>query len=55
MAALQEFYRFFPYPNNDHCGGGNGPRIDGGDLFDALVNWVENGVAPARSASIPTC
>jgi hypothetical protein len=46
MAALQEFYRFFPYPNNGHCGGGSGPLINGNDLFDALVNWVENGVAP---------
>jgi hypothetical protein len=46
MAALQEFYRFFPYPNNGHCGGGTGPLINGNDLFDALVNWVEHGVAP---------
>jgi hypothetical protein len=46
MAAVQEFYRFFPYPNNNHCGGGTGPLINGTDLFNALVNWVENGVAP---------
>ena len=46
MAALQEFYRFFPYPNNGHCGRGSGPQINGDDLFDALVNWVENGIAP---------
>lgn len=46
MAALREFYRFFPYPNNLHCGGGNGPLVNGNDLFDALVNWVENGIAP---------
>jgi hypothetical protein len=46
MAALQEFYRFFPYPNNGHCGGGSGPRINGNDLFDALVNWVEDGMTP---------
>ena len=46
MAALQEFYRFFPYPNNAHCGGGTGPQIDTNVLFDALVNWVEHGIAP---------
>jgi hypothetical protein len=46
MAALQEFYRFFPYPNNAHCGGGAGPQIDTNVLFDALVNWVEHGIAP---------
>jgi feruloyl esterase len=42
----QEFYRFFPYPNAGHCGGGSGPAIDDAVLLDALVNWVENGVAP---------
>jgi len=46
MAAVQEFYRFFPYPNSGHCGGGSGPLINGTNLFNALVNWVENGVAP---------
>jgi hypothetical protein len=42
----QEFYRFFPYPGNAHCGGGTGPQIDAEALFSALVNWVENGVEP---------
>lgn len=42
----QKFYRFFPYPNNNHCGGGAGPLIDAEGLFSTLVNWVENGVAP---------
>ncbi len=51
----QKFYRFFPYPNNSHCGpyaaagpfaGPQGPAIVDEDLFAALVNWVENGVAP---------
>jgi hypothetical protein len=46
MAALRGFYRFFPYPNAFHCAGGTGPQINGNDLFDALVNWVENGIAP---------
>jgi hypothetical protein len=50
----QKFYRYFPYPGNGHCGGvgapvsaGVGaPLIDQEALFSALVNWVENGVAP---------
>jgi hypothetical protein len=42
----QKYYRHFQYPNNNHCGGGAGPRIDGEALFSALVNWVENGVEP---------
>jgi hypothetical protein len=50
----QTFYRFFPYPGNGHCGGVGAPAsagvgaplIDGEALFSALVNWVENGVAP---------
>src|SRR5262249_48655170 len=33
-----------------HCGGNfdqpNAPLISGADLFNALVNWVEHGVAP---------
>jgi hypothetical protein len=46
ISAIQQFYRFFPYPNNGHCGGGAGPAINNTDLFGALVNWVENGLAP---------
>jgi len=42
----QKYYRFFPYPGNGHCGGGNAPLINAEDLFSALVNWVEHGVAP---------
>ena len=42
----QKYYRHFPFPNNDHCGGGAGPRIDAEALFTALVNWVENGAEP---------
>jgi len=41
----QKYYRFFPYPGNGHCGGGNAPLINAEDLFSALVNWVVNGVA----------
>lgn len=46
IAELQKFYRHFPYPNVGHCAGGTGPQPNTNDLFDALVNWVENGVAP---------
>jgi hypothetical protein len=42
----QKFYRYFPYPNNGHCGGGTGPLINAEALFSSLVNWVEYGVAP---------
>jgi hypothetical protein len=41
---LQRFYRLFRAPGVAHCGGGVGPQPQG--LFDALVNWVENGVPP---------
>ena len=42
--GLQDFYRLFRAPGVGHCSGGSGPQPQG--LFDALVNWVENGVAP---------
>jgi hypothetical protein len=42
---LQKFYRLFRAPGVNHCGGGvNAPQPQG--LFGALVDWVENGVAP---------
>ena len=46
FAATQSFYRYFRYPGNGHCGGGAAPAINGTDQFNALVNWVENGIAP---------
>jgi hypothetical protein len=50
LSEVQKFYRFFPYPGNSHCGGNpdqpNAPLINGKDLFNALVNWVEHGTAP---------
>jgi hypothetical protein len=70
LKNVQKFYRFFPYPGNSHCGGNpdqpNAPLINGTDLFNALVNWVENGVAPdsivassnadpAKAVSRPIC
>jgi tannase/feruloyl esterase len=45
---LQRWYRFFPIPDVGHgtgaIGGGTGPSPV--NPFNALVNWVENGVAP---------
>jgi hypothetical protein len=46
FAALQDFYRLFRAPGVGHCGGGVGPQPQ--NLFGALVNWVENGVAPEQ-------
>lgn len=40
----QEFSRLFMAPGVAHCGGGTGPQPQ--NLFNDLVNWVENGVAP---------
>ena len=45
-AALQPWYRHFMAPGVGHCGGGNGPQPQ--NLFQAVVNWVENGTAPDR-------
>jgi feruloyl esterase len=48
---LQSWYRVFLYPGIAHCGGGDGPfpgHSDTGPLFDALVSWVEKGVAPEQ-------
>jgi hypothetical protein len=41
---LQKFFRLFRAPGVAHCGGGAGPQPQ--NLFGALVDWVENGVAP---------
>lgn len=40
----QKFARLFMAPGVAHCGGGVGPQPQG--LFEAVVNWVENGQAP---------
>lgn len=42
--GVQQFYRLFRAPGVAHCAGGAGPQPQG--LFNILVNWVENGVAP---------
>ena len=42
--SLKPWFRFFLAPGVTHCGGGAGPQPQA--LFDTLVNWVENSVAP---------
>jgi hypothetical protein len=43
---VQGFYRLFRAPGVGHCGGGAAPQPQ--NLFGALVDWVENGVAPEQ-------
>ena len=38
------WFRFYLAPGVAHCGGGPGPQPQ--NLFNMLVNWAENGVAP---------
>ena len=50
LDRVQRFYRFFPYPGNNHCAFNmtqpNAPLINDADLFKALRDWVEYGIAP---------
>ncbi|HSG64135.1 MAG TPA: tannase/feruloyl esterase family alpha/beta hydrolase, partial [Gammaproteobacteria bacterium] len=56
---VDDFARLFMVPGFHHCSGGPGPNVFGSggrpfvnlndperDLMGAIVNWVENGVAP---------
>lgn len=40
--GLRDFYRLFRAPGVDHCGGQTGAA----EAFQALVKWVERGIAP---------
>ncbi len=40
----QQFFRHFEAPGVGHCGGGVGPQPQ--DLFQTVVDWVEQGDAP---------
>ena len=42
LTATQEWFRFFMAPGVAHCG------MDTSPYFEALVDWVEKGVAPER-------
>jgi len=52
--GVQEFFRLFHAPGVSHCGLGIlnhsslGPWPQGGADFNAVINWVENGVAPSQ-------
>jgi hypothetical protein len=51
LKHVQNFFRFFPFAGNRHCNGGNAeqpnaPLQISNDLFNVLVNWVEQGAAP---------
>ncbi|MCJ1313599.1 hypothetical protein MMC25_007278 [Agyrium rufum] len=41
---VSEYYRLFLAPGLGHCGGGLGAFPD--EYFEALVKWVEEGIAP---------
>ena len=41
---VSPFFRFFLAPGVQHCGGGAGPQPQ--NLFDTMVDWAQNGVAP---------
>ena len=43
---VREWSRLFLVPGAGHCGGG--PSLDKFDALDAMVRWVEQGVAPER-------
>jgi hypothetical protein len=57
---VQRYARLFMVPGMTHCGGGAGPNVFNGpdnlgapedsdhDVFLALRQWVENGIAPER-------
>ena len=52
--GVQSFYRLFHAPGVGHCGapvfslGTVGPWPQNGADFQALINWVEHGVAPSQ-------
>ena len=43
VADTQDFYRYYVFPNAQHCGGAG---MTTALLLNELVDWVENGVAP---------
>jgi len=48
-SQLMPWFRHFVAPGVGHCGGGNGPQPQ--NMLQAVVNWVENGVAPDTIAA----
>jgi feruloyl esterase len=62
-SQTENFFRLFMVPNAGHCLGTSAGGPTNIDPLTALVNWVENGVAPAQliastpsaSYSVPLC
>ena len=52
FSGVQKFYRLFRAPGVGHCAGGAGPQPQ--NLFNALVDWVENKNAPETILSTVT-
>lgn len=54
IARTQEFARAFLVPGMNHCSGG--PATDNFDSIQAMVDWVEKGIAPDTIAAraLPT-
>jgi hypothetical protein len=46
---VQQFYRLFFAPGVEHCAGGNAPQPE--KLFQAVIDWVEQGRAPDHISS----
>ncbi len=46
LANTQQFARAFYVPGMNHCAGG--PATDSFDSLQAMVDWVEKGIAPER-------
>lgn len=49
MQATQDFARTFLVPGMNHCSGG--PATDSFDSIQAMVDWVEKGIAPDTIAA----
>lgn len=49
IGATQGFTRTFLVPGMTHCSGG--PATDTFDSLQAMVDWVENGIAPRSIAA----
>lgn len=52
LAATQKFARLFLIPGMSHCSGGQGPNSF--DALTAIINWVEQGTAPASLLTTQT-
>jgi len=52
VEGVQDFYRYFEAPGVGHCRGGAGPQPVG--ELEAVVRWVEQGVAPDELVAVNT-